>query len=84
MVHQRQNHLPTGAWSKGDVKDAMCHLLKHRSQTNIMVVPMDCPHNIHHKPRMGQFGHPHSEDDMAHNLHMFFSMFNHLIPPTIP
>ncbi len=31
---------------------------------------------------MGQFGHPHWEDDMAHNYAHVPSMSNHFIPPT--
>jgi hypothetical protein len=49
-VHRGQNHLATDTWSKGGVKHAMSHPLEHRSQTNIVVTPVDCPHNIHHKP----------------------------------
>jgi hypothetical protein len=31
---------------------------------------------------MGQFGHAHLEDDMAHNYAHGPSMFDHLVPPT--
>jgi len=45
-MHQRQNHLPTNISSNGGpyanrLKDIDCKL-----QINIMVAPMDCPHNL--------------------------------------
>ncbi len=64
-------------------------MLEHWSQTNIVAALVDCPHNIHHKPigittlKMGQFGHPHWEDDMVHNYTHGYFMFDHLVPPTI-
>ncbi len=47
---------------------------------------MAYPHNIHHKPigittKDGQFGHPHWEDDMAHNYAHGLSMFDHVVLP---
>jgi len=52
-----------------------------------MADPMDCPHNIHHKPtsimvKVCQFGHPHWENNMAHNYAHGPSMFDHPVPPT--
>jgi hypothetical protein len=34
-------------------------------------------------PKMGQFSHPHGEDDTTHNYTHDLYMFNHLNPLTI-